>query len=709
MTREVKKKTDSAFRGKEFQVLVATESYEVGTHSPHVDNIFRVGCMHNLSVMIQEFGRAGRSGNNADGFLLINETKDDQRLAFWTKNCSKSEEEQIKAQLIQSWRWVYSIYCGRCMREEIISKSGERQLELQCVDECCSSCDIKDKRDFNAKEAKRLLLQAVLDLGLIQAYKEGVKEKVLIGWLRGSKKDTFSLPEMQKIMEETQTYSAGTKTFEGRSSQGWWSRVLRQAINLQLIDIKYNIIRCTSFTRVWIQYKVSEKGKQFLDSPYDILVLDPINDPFDQKTKQKEVVTRVRTGRGHYHLPKIKDCLKNSANWIELTLKDQYEFPGFDTSSATSQPNFIFVKDYRKLSFAPSTRPHFIWDDNQLSKRSTQTAKHNIVIDGVDTSLNVRRGPCEGVKKCTGPDCSYVVSNRQKVNRCVHHRDSHSLVSTGLCPAHMVYIWPSLDNGRRWIGVVPGTQHNHSKPAPHILSSKVKEDIRKVVSYDSTKSTKDIMKGFGIGYVPAEASSPAANADRVRRERKMALGKWMSFHKELHLLDEILGFDKIRKKVEGNQFDDESTNISEKVNKMMGQYQMEGSEYIFTPARKYAFFMSPFQSTLLSRAEDLFMDVTYTGNDCFPYLLNIVTFNDQTCVYNAVVRVLCSRQDGETYAKSITTIFNKVSHDHADFSNGAKLRSILVDFDDAQYKGLKECLREELAKKVIQGCSVHWQ
>lgn len=90
-----------------------------------------------------------------------------------------------------------------------------------------------------------------------------------------------------------------------------------------------------------------------------------------------------------------------------------------------------------------------------------------------------------------------------------------------------------------------------------------------MVSDDGTKSTKDIMKGFGIGYVPAEASSPAANADRVRRERKMALEKWMSFHKELCPLDEILGFDKISKKVEGNQLYDESTNISEKVNKMM--------------------------------------------------------------------------------------------------------------------------------------------
>ena len=52
--------------------------------------------MRNLSVLIQEFGRAGRSGNSANGFLLVNESKDDQRLAYWTKNCSKIEEEEIQ-------------------------------------------------------------------------------------------------------------------------------------------------------------------------------------------------------------------------------------------------------------------------------------------------------------------------------------------------------------------------------------------------------------------------------------------------------------------------------------------------------------------------------------------------------------------------------------------------------------------------------------
>ena len=453
--------------------------------------------------------------------------------------------------------------------------------------------------------------------------------------------------------------------------------MLRQSVNLEYVDINFNITRCDSFNRVWRQYKVSEKGKEFLRCPRDVLVLDPAVDPL---------------------------------NGLKLTDKDQYEFPGFETDPQSSQKPLAYVEDWRKLPFAASTRPHFIWDDNQLSIRSSQTTKHDIIIEGKNTSLNVRRGPCEGVKTCAGPDCDYVVCNRQKINRCVRHRENYSLLSSGACTAHMVYIWPCNDDGRRWVGVVPGTGHNHNKPAPHNMSSKVKEDIQRVVSGDSSKKTKDIMKGLGIGYVPAEASSPAANADRVRKERKIALGKWTSVHREIRPLDEVLQFDKIRKKVESNQlYGDCSVNISDKVNQMMGQYQMEGSEYLLTPCRKYAFFMAPFQSALLSTAEDLFMDVTYTGNDFFPYLLNVVSFNDETCVYNAVARVLCSRQDSETYAKSITMIFQKVTVDHARFANGKNLRSILVDFDDGQYKGLQQCLGEDLSLKVIRGCTVHWQ
>lgn len=78
----------------------------------------------------------------------------------------------------------------------------------------------------------------------------------------------------------------------------------------------------------------------------------------------------------------------------------------------------------------------------------------------------------------------------------------------------------------------------------------------------------------------------------------------------------ILDFEKIREKVEKEQ-DSTDSEFSGKVNEMVGKYQMEGVEYLFKPGRKYAFFMSPYQCELLGEAEELFSDITFTGNDDF--------------------------------------------------------------------------------------------
>ena len=248
-------------------------------------------------------------------------------------------------------------------------KFGEASLDLQCLNECCTSCDNKSKRDFNARQALILLMQAILDLGQLKTYKEGLKEEVLIGWLRGSKKDTYLVPDVQVLMEKTQSYSSGTELVGVKCSNDWWSRVLRQAVNLEYIDIKFNILRCKSFTRAWRQYNVSEKGRQFLNSPHDVNVLDPANSPFDEKVKRQENTIRKRTGRGHHHMPKIKECLSRSNGWKELTRAEEYEFPGFALGSQSCKSGLLFVKDCRRLSFAPNARPHFMWDDNQLTTR----------------------------------------------------------------------------------------------------------------------------------------------------------------------------------------------------------------------------------------------------------------------------------------------------------------------------------------------------
>ena len=105
LSSAMKSKVDTEFRNKEFQVLVATEAYEVGNHSPHVNLVLRIGCMRNMAVLVQEFGRAGRNNDSPDGIILVNESVDDQRLIYWTKGCSQEETNTKKMEYEKCWKW----------------------------------------------------------------------------------------------------------------------------------------------------------------------------------------------------------------------------------------------------------------------------------------------------------------------------------------------------------------------------------------------------------------------------------------------------------------------------------------------------------------------------------------------------------------------------------------------------------------------------
>ncbi|KAK3736283.1 hypothetical protein QZH41_020744 [Actinostola sp. cb2023] len=63
---------------------------------------------------------------------------------------------------------------------------------------------------------------------------------------------------------------------------------------------------------------------------------------------------------------------------------------------------------------------------------------------------------------------------------------------------------------------------------------------------------------------------------------------------------------------------------------------------------------------------------------------------------------------GTAYSTAIQEIFNSVSRKFTTFENGKNLKQIMVDFDDAEYNGLKTVIGEKLAEKIIRGCSVHW-
>lgn len=238
--------------------------------------------------------------------------------------------------------------------------------------------------------------------------------------------------------------------------------VLRQSIELGYIDINFNTFelkgRGKTLHRTYRTYKVSPEGKSFLANPVPVLVASPFKNILSIE-KSQTGKSRRREGRGCHHLPKIKKMLETSSNWKEIKSKEDYEFPGFNETGV-----LYYTKDFKAETFSSENRAHFIYDDNQLSKSSTQTQPHDVSIDGATNRVFIRRSVCEGVKTCLGDNCDYVVSNRQKINRCPVHRKDEKLKESGKCPVQFVYVWPVEDDGKRWMGVL--NQHNHKRPAP---------------------------------------------------------------------------------------------------------------------------------------------------------------------------------------------------------------------------------------------------
>ena len=142
-------------------------------------------------------------------------------------------------------------------------------------------------------------------------------------------------------------------------------------------------------------------------------------------------------------------------------------------------------------------------------------------VNGEETRLLANHSYCSGVKKCGKEGCSYVVSTKQKINRCKDH-PTMALVSSGPCSCYVVYIYPlnPTEDRRRWFVVFNAEKndytHNHPPPSEWKISPVVLQDITNMAKSNIKVTPKDMQKGNGLNYQPMEASLAAANIDWVR-------------------------------------------------------------------------------------------------------------------------------------------------------------------------------------------------
>ena len=73
-----------------------------------------------------------------------------------------------------------------------------------------------------------------------------------------------------------------------------------------------------------------------------------------------------------------------------------------------------------------------------------------------------------------------------------------------------------------------------------------------------------------------------------------------------------------------------------------------------------------------------------------------------------VSRVRLDRQDANAYALAYSKTFSKCQSDIKDFKLGESLLGIVIDWSDAEIKGLKKAVGESVAETLLKGGKVHW-
>ena len=321
-----------------------------------------------------------------------------------------------------------------------------------------------------------------------------------------------------------------------------------------------------------------------------------------------------------------------------------------------------------------------------------------------------RIASCNGVKLCPVDSCDYVAPVFAQRPCSVHN--SHKLIKSNEkepCPVQFAYLYPKdVSDDRRWIFAFVRHQkipcnslHSHPIHGSSKICSKVKQMIAEATEINPTLKPSDIVKGKGVLAIPGAIDMASNHIGRIAREvrkskqQTTAGSNW-----------DVSNFEQAADEVDSK--DEELTgdvDDSLQIKRLARPYLVAAG---IENGTKFIFCMSPFMCSLLAESEFVEADVTYNKTREYPYLFNMVAFNYVTMDWVVVSRVRMNKQDAAAYGLAYSKTFAKCRSVHNNFEPGKSLAGVVVDWSDAEIKGLGIAVGKELAVTLLKGCKVHW-